>query len=101
MVVAPRDERPGERSDGLAVVCDRPQVDAILDRASELHFVSGIERRRRKLLHLASAQQHNAESGSNYLFHVFLPSFKLCFILDRIYRIDRIKNISRNPVNLV
>ena len=86
VVIAPGDERPGERPDGLAVVRDRPEVHAILDRAGELHFVSGIERRRRKLLHLAPAQQHNAENGSNYLFHVFLPSLKLCFVLDRFYR---------------
>ena len=80
VVVTPRDERPGERSDGLAVVRDRPQVDAILDRASELHFVSFVERRRRKLLHLASAQHHHAENGSHYLFHVFsLPLSSVLF----------------------
>ena len=51
VVATPGDERPCERSDRLAIVCGRPEIDSVFNGASEFYFVACIEWRGRKLLH--------------------------------------------------
>ena len=76
MIVAERYERPGYRTDRLTPIRYGPKVYAIFDRARVLYGIAFIKRRRRKLLHRASAQQRQPDSGYKNLLHI-IPPFRL------------------------
>ena len=76
MIAAERYERPGYRTDRLAPIRYGPKIDAIFDRARVLYGIAFVKRRRRKLLHRASAQQRQPDSGYKNLLH-FITPFRL------------------------
>jgi len=50
---------------------------------------------------IMNSSEHHSNDTETMIIGFFIFVSPPVFVLDRIYRIDRIENLSRNPVNLV